>query len=97
MEGRMKPLTIIYWTRFTLGIAAGIISALLSGLIGDFNLLNGITIALLIYLVTYYVYKPAFLAKVEKASKIFTTGVGGYFLSWLVMWTLFYTLLNPQG
>ncbi|MDH4221718.1 MAG: hypothetical protein OEV19_03165 [Candidatus Bathyarchaeota archaeon] len=94
MASKMNPLSIIYWTRFMLGIAAGLISALLSGLIADFNLLNGITIALLIYIVTYYVYKPAFLAKVEKPSKIFTTGVGGFFLSWLVMWTLFYTLLK---
>jgi hypothetical protein len=36
-----------------------------------------------------------FVGKVEKQSKIFTTGVGAYFLSWLVMWVLFYTLMNP--
>jgi hypothetical protein len=90
----MKPLTIIYWTRFLLGVAAALASALLSGFMPDFNLLNGITIALLIYVVSYYAYKAVFLAQVEKPSKVFTTGVGAYFLSWLVMWTLFYTLLN---
>jgi len=93
----MKPLTIIYWTRFLLGFAAALASALLSDFMPEFNLLNGITIALLIYIVSYYAYKAVFLAQVEKPSKIFTAGVGAYFLSWLVMWTLFYTLLNPQG
>ena len=91
----MKPLTIIYWTKGLLGFAAGLASALLSNLMPEFNLLNGITIALLIYLVSYYAYKAVFLARVEKPSKIFSTGVGAYFLTWLVMWTLFYTILNP--
>ena len=89
----MKPLTIIYWTRFLLGVFAAAVSALLTTFTSEFNLMNGISIALLVYIVTYYVYKAMFLAKVEKPSKIFTTGVGAYFLTWLVMWTLFYTLL----
>jgi hypothetical protein len=91
----MNPLTIIYWTRFLLGFAAAVLSALLTDFLPEFNLLNGISIALLVYIVSYYVYKAAFVGKIEKQSKIFTTGVGAYFLSWLVMWVLFYTLLNP--
>ncbi len=97
MTSKMKPLTIIYWTRFLLGAAAALASALLGDFVSGFNLLNGISIALLIYIVSYYAYKAVFLAQVENPSKIFTTGVGAYFLSWLVTWTLFYTLLNPQG
>lgn len=93
-EGKMNPLTVIYWTRFGLGVAAALLSTFLSNLAGDFTLLNGMTVALLIYIVTYYVYKALFLSKVEKPSKIFTTGVGAYFLSWLVLWTLFNTLTN---
>jgi hypothetical protein len=89
----MNTLTIIYWTRFLLGVVAAALSALLTTMASEFNLMNGISIALLVYIVTYYVYKARFLAKVEKPSKIFTTGVGAYFLTWLVMWTLFYTLL----
>ena len=89
----MNPLTILYWTRFALGFVAALLSALLGSFMQDFSLLNGISIALLVYIVTYYVYKAVFLAKVEKPSKIFTTGVGAYFLSWLVMWTLLFTLL----
>jgi len=88
----MNPLNVIYWTRFLLGIVAALTSALLSSAIREFSLLNGISIALLVYIITYYVYKAMFLAKVEKASKIFTTGVGIYFLSWLVVWVMLYTI-----
>jgi len=88
----MKPTTIIYWTRVCLGVVAALISTLLSS-VGDINFLNGVSIALLVYIVTYYVYKPLFLTKVEKPTKLFTTGVGAYFLTWIVTWTIFYTLL----
>jgi hypothetical protein len=91
----MNPLSIIYWTRFLLGIIAAGLSALLTDFVPEFNLLNGISIALLVYIVSYYAYKAAFTAKVEKQSKLFSTGIGAYFLSWLVLWVLFYTLLNP--
>jgi len=89
----MKPLTIIYWTRVLLGVVAAIISTLVSSILMDINLFNGLSIALLVYIVTYYVYKPLFLAKVEKPQKIFTTGVFAYFLTWIVAWTLLYTML----
>jgi len=92
----MKPTTIIYWTRACLGIAAALITTLLSSVI-NINFLNGLTIALLIYIATHYIYKPLFLAKVEKPSKIFTTGIGAYFLTWVVGWVIFYTLFIPQG
>ena len=89
----MQPLTIIYWSRVLLGIVAALISILVGSLILEFSLLNSISIALLVYLVTYYIYKSLFLNKVEKASSLFSTGVGAYFLSWLAMWILVYTLL----
>jgi len=88
----MKPTTIIYWTRAGLGVAAALLSTLLN-FVGNINFFNGVTIALFIYIVTYYVYKSLFLTKVEKPSKLFSTGVGAYFLTWIVMWIIFYTLL----
>jgi len=92
----MQPLTLIYWTRFLLGVVAALICALLSAPQIGLGLLNGVSIALLVYIISYYVYKPLFLPKVEKVSKVFTTGVGAYFLSWIVMWVLFYTILYPH-
>jgi thiamine transporter ThiT len=89
----MKPTTVIYWTRAFLGVVAGLLSTLLSA-VGGISFLNGLSIALLVYIVTYYVYKSLFLTKVEKPSKIYTTGIGAYFLTWIVAWAIFYTLLR---
>jgi len=91
----MNALTIIYWTRVLLGIVAALICTLLGEATGSINIFNAISIALLVYIVSYYVYKPLFLPKVEKTSKIFTTGVGAYFLTWTVMFGLFFTLMGP--
>jgi hypothetical protein len=91
----MKPLTIIYWTRVLLGVVAALISTLLSTILVDINLFNGVSIALLVYIITYYVYKPLFLTKVEKPSKLFTTGIGAYFLTWIVMFIILFTLISP--
>jgi hypothetical protein len=91
----MNPLSIIYWTRFLLGIVAALLSTLLTNFAQEFTFLNGMSVALLLYIVSYYVYKSMFFAKVEKPTKIFTTGIGIYFFTWIVMWVLFFTLLNP--
>jgi len=95
MENKIRPLTIIYWTRVLLGVLAALICTFLSGLWSDFSILNGISIALLVYIITYYAYKARFLAKVEKPSKIFSTGVGAYFLAWIVTFAMLTTLTTP--
>ena len=98
----MDILAKIYWIRVGLGAVAGLVStgavlafqavtptgSLLS-LVGSLNtLLNGITIALLIYLISYYVLKAKFSSQVEKQSKIMTMGIFIYFFTWLVVWVL---------
>lgn len=96
----MKPLEELYWLRFLLGIAAAVICTLYSMSVGisttNFSIstfLNGFSLALIIYLVSYYVFKWRFISRVEKPQKIFTTGIGAYFGSWIVFWVLFYTIL----
>jgi hypothetical protein len=79
-----------------LGVAVALLSAFLN-VVANISLLNGITIALLFYIITHYVFKSFFLAKVEKPSKILTTGIGAYFLIWIVTFIIFYTLLRPPG
>lgn len=91
----MNALTIIYWTRVLLGIVAALICTLFNELVGGISILNGISIALLVYILTYYVYKAQFLTKIEKQSKLFSTGVGAYFFSWIVMFALLFTLVSP--
>ena len=96
----MRPLVMIYWARIALGIVAAAIGAGLEwirGIQSEFqisNLMNGLTIALLIYLVSYYVFKATFRAQVEKQSKIMTIGIGVYFFTWIVFWILFFSILR---
>ncbi|UCF45015.1 MAG: hypothetical protein JSW44_04485 [Candidatus Bathyarchaeota archaeon] len=92
----MKPLVLIYWTRLALGIVAALISAVLATMQSADSLntfLNGITIALLVYIVSYYVLKARFQNKVEKKSKIMSMGIGIYFMSWAVFFILSYSII----
>ncbi len=94
-----KPLSIIYWTKVLLGAIVGLLSGALGAAAGNFsigfNLFNGISIALLVYLLVYYVYKRLFLAQVGKTTKLLSTGIGGYFMAWVVIFALVFTLLSP--
>jgi hypothetical protein len=94
----LRPLVLIYWIRLALSIASGFISAIVATAFNDTSyttFLNGLTIALLIYLVSYYLLKAKFLNKVEKQTKIMTTGIFMYFLTWAVFFILFYSILKP--
>ena len=95
----MRPLPLIYWTRLVLAIVAAAISTAVALALGERGLntfINGLTIALLVYLVTFYIFKAKFKGKVEKQSKIMTQGIGIYFFAWLVSWVLIYTIVLGQ-
>jgi hypothetical protein len=99
---KVEALAKIYWIRVALGALAGLVSTSaillfqtlspsvsLLTVIGSINtLLNGITIALLIYLISYYVLKTKYTSKIEKQSKIMTMGVFIYFFTWLIVWVV---------
>jgi len=85
----LKPLNIVYWSRAGFGAFA----ALLCVLLRIDNFLNGMSVGILVYLISYYIFKWLFMAKVENPSKVFTMGIGIYFLTWIVAWGLFYTLI----
>lgn len=97
----MKTLEIIYWLRLALGITAALICigyGLATGTISNTNFtfntfMNGISMALVTYLMSYYIIKFKFMHKVEKPQKLLTTGIGIYFISWLVFWVLLYTII----
>ena len=93
---KLKTLNVIYWMRIGFGILAALITTLVIDLkVGD-PLISGISIGLLFYIITYYILKWRFLNKVEKPSKIFTMGIGAYFLTFILCWTLFITpFLTP--
>lgn len=95
----MKTLAIIYWARLALGIAAALISAFVATMQNATSLsafMNGVTIALIIYLITYYAFKAKFYTKVERQTKIMTMGIGIYFISWLVFFILTYSIITGQ-
>ncbi len=91
----MKPLALIYWLRVILGIVAAAISTALTlagGERGIYTFLNGLTTALIVYLITFYIFKAKFINRVEKQSKVMTQGIGIFFFTWLVSWVLMYTI-----
>jgi ABC-type uncharacterized transport system permease subunit len=93
----VKPLVLIYWLRLGLGIIAASLSTLLALLSDELSyttFINGLTIALAVYLLSYYLLKAKFAAKVEKQSKIMSQGIGIYFLTWVVFWILIYSILK---
>ena len=95
----MKTLNVIYICRVGIAILAALVASFVVNLkVGD-PLINGISISLAIYILTYYVLKYFFMNKVEKQTKILTMGVGAYFLTFLLCWVLLITptLANPQA
>jgi hypothetical protein len=95
----VRPLALIYWTRLALAIVAAAISTAVTLAFGERGIntfINGITIALLVYLITFYIFKARFKGKIEKQSKIMTQGIGIYFFAWLVSWILIYTIILGQ-
>jgi hypothetical protein len=93
---KLKPLSVIYWSRVGFGILAAFICVLLRIDKYAYPLTSGISMGLIIYILTYYILKWKFMAKVEKPTKVFTTGIGAYFLTWIVCWVLFVTpLIRP--
>ncbi|MGD0996597.1 MAG: hypothetical protein ABR909_13885 [Candidatus Bathyarchaeia archaeon] len=97
----MTPIVQLYWIRVVLGIIAGALSAVVAFLIGNMTnidtLVNSFTIALIVYLASYYVLKAVYKNKIEKQSKILSTAVLMYFFAWLPFFILFYTMIKIYG
>ena len=97
----MKPLETVYWLRFGFGILAALVSIgyaeaanLISSTQFSVNLLlNGVSLAIILYVLSYYLLKAIFRAKVQKTQKLLTTGIGIYFLSWITFFAVLYTML----
>ena len=93
----MTPVVQLYWIRVVLGIVAAAISAQLAlymPLTGLSTLVDSFTIALLVYLVSYYPLRAVYKNRIEKQSKILSTGVMMYFFAWLPFFILFFTVMK---
>ena len=96
----MTPVVQLYWIRVVLGIIAAAISAELAlymPLTDLSTLVDSLTIALLIYLVSYYPLRALYKDKIEKQSKVLSTGIIMYFFAWLPFFVLFFTLFKVYG
>ncbi len=97
----MKTLETLYWLRLGTGIAAalacvgyGFVTGTITNTGFDVNtFINGLSIALITYILSYYILKLRFVVKVDNPRQIVTTGIGIFFLSWIVLWALLYTIL----
>jgi hypothetical protein len=104
----MKTLEIVYWIKFAFGFIASLlclgyaIVALGNPLpripngsgAGLSLFFNSMSIAVITYVLSYYVVKAGFKGKVAKSSKLLTTGIGIYFLSWIVFYIMLYTIFS---
>jgi hypothetical protein len=99
----MKPLEKVYWLRLLLGIIAALVCAgyvvvthEIPPALDQFQMntfFNSASIAIVIYLMSYYAVKFKFQSVVQKPQKLATTGIGVYLLSWIVVWALLYTII----
>jgi len=93
----MTPIVQLYWLRTALGVVAAAISAVASWMLRYMTDLTplfwGITIALLVYLVTNYVFRALYKNKIEKPTDIFKTAIGMFFFTWIAFYVLFYTFI----
>ena len=97
----MRPLEKVYWLRFLTGFLAAVLSIVYvvalygrpSVLLDSGILFNSVSLSLIVYLVSYYIFKSRFKNQVTKTSKLLTTGIGIHFLAWIVFYVLFYTWL----
>ncbi len=99
----MKPLQVVYVLRVVFGIVAALLATAYVIGIGAVSktwsspnwsiLFNGMSLAIILYIVSFYAIKRFFALKVEKPQKLFTMGIGIYFLTWIVFWILMYTII----
>jgi zinc transporter ZupT len=94
----MTPIVKLYWLRVLLGAIAGVVSAVMATWVypaSDYTpLLNSITVALALYVVTYYLLKGKLKDKIEQQSKILSTAIGMYFFTWITLFVLSYTAIQ---
>ena len=89
----LKPTSVIYYTRLIGGILMGIVSTALSGY--DPQGYTQLSLAITAYLLTYYVLRFGFKidqTKLTRKNQILTLGIGTFFLMWILVWVLTYTI-----
>jgi len=90
----LKPTSLIYYSRLTAGIIMGVVSTLLSAGY-DHSGYTQLSLAITAYLFTYYILRFGFKidpTKLRTKNQILTLGIGTFFLIWILVWVLTYTV-----
>jgi len=95
----LKPSSVVYWSRFLIAIATGVVSVLaLGGLgTGEMATLVYVALAIVVYGVTAYVYRYLLgygEAELKGKNRYVTLGIGTFIITWLLALTLTYTILS---
>lgn len=92
----MRPTNKVYWSKVSLAVVVGVACAVLG--LHRPSPIVGILFSVVVYVVFSY-YSPRLFGfryeEVGGTRKVYTMGIGGYFLTWFVTWVLVYTLLYP--
>lgn len=88
----LSSLDKLYWVRISLGVLAGLVADFVFH--ADYG--NAISVAILIYLASYYVARYLWFKKVARSevSKIYTTGLFGFVMLFIFVWILLFTLIS---
>jgi PKD repeat protein len=95
----METLNLIYWCRVGLGVIAALLCVVGWALTNTLfaTIFQGSSLAIIFYIITYYILKMKFITKVEKTSKLLMQGIGAYFMTWVVSWVLLLSLTVPTA
>ncbi len=80
----------LYWMRIGCGFLFGYVTEYAFRL----DLTDGILLGILGYLTSYYIARFTLFKKVDQknASKLYTTGIGGYAMTFVFTWLLLFTI-----
>lgn len=98
-ESRIKSgLDKVFWLRVGLGVLAGTISAIFGStmLHAHERGYTGLGIVIVLFIISYGIAKALRVPlPLSDKRKLVMTGIGSYFLMFLVSWILVYTIINP--
>lgn len=98
-ESRIKSgLDKVFWLRVGLGVLAGTISAIFGStmLHAHERGYTGLGIVIVLFIISYGIAKALRIPLPSSDKrKLIMTGIGSYFLMFLVSWILVYTIINP--
>jgi len=90
----MKPTSIVYWSRVGTGILVAALCHFLS-----LDEVTGLLFCLAIFIGTSFIFERGLIIKStspkgEAGSRIWTVGIGTYYILWVMVWTLLNTILT---